>query len=74
MRHKIFGWVGIVWGGLILLSWLFGSTSSGNDAYEAGQSAGAVFGILMFGAGIYYVRKKPKSVQPDENHDSSEAH
>ncbi len=74
MRNKIFGWIGIVWGGLIVLSSLFGATSSGSEAYEAGQSSGAIFGVLLLCAGIYYVRKKNRAEQPDENQDSSETH
>lgn len=60
MRNKIFGGIGIVWGGLILFSWLTAASPSGSSAYQAGRSGAAVFGGLMLVVGLYYFFKKPK--------------
>ena len=59
MRNKIFGGIGILWGGGIVLNWLLGGTSSGSAAYNAGAGGAIIFGLLMFGAGVYYFLKKP---------------
>jgi len=57
MRNRIFGVIGILWGGGVLLSFFMGSRDVGGGAYGAGQSAGLLFGAVMFGAGVYYVTK-----------------
>jgi hypothetical protein len=49
--------VGIIWGGAILFHWLT-SSPTGSSAYQGGQPGAAVFGALMFGAGLYYFFKK----------------
>ena len=59
MRNRIFGAVGIFWGGAIVLNHLFGETPHGSDAYQTGLSGAFIFGILMFLAGGYYFFKKP---------------
>ena len=62
MKKKILGWIGVVWGGLVLLSG-FAKMSSGGigeGAYGAGQFAGFIFGGLLCLAGVYTLRKKPK--------------
>jgi hypothetical protein len=65
MRNKIFGTIGIIWGGGIVLSWLFSPGSSGgSEAYQAGQSGAVIFGVIMLAAGICYVAKKPKTEAP----------
>ncbi len=54
MRNYIFGGIGVVWGGAILLSYLLGFNQiRGNGAYSAGQYLGIIFGVLLFAAGIY---------------------
>ncbi|MEJ2143449.1 MAG: hypothetical protein P8Y24_14080 [Gammaproteobacteria bacterium] len=58
MRNKIFGAIGILWGGAILLNWLTTDSSVGNQVYQSGQSTAAIFGTLMLIAGIYYFFKK----------------
>jgi hypothetical protein len=60
MRNKIFGGIGIVWGGLILFFWLTAPSRGGSSANQAGHSAGAVFGGLMLVVGLYYFFKRPK--------------
>jgi hypothetical protein len=65
MRNKIFGTIGIIWGGGIVLSWLFSPGSSGgSEAYQAGQSGAVIFGVIMLALGIYYVAIKPKTDAP----------
>ena len=63
MKNKILGWIGVVWGGAVLLSGLakvfFGGMGGG--AYGAGQLAGFIFGGLLCFAGVYTLRKKPKA-------------
>lgn len=60
MRNKIFGGIGILWGGALLFRWLTSGTSSGgSSAYQAGQSVAVIFGALMLVAGLYYFFRKP---------------
>ena len=54
MRNIIFGAIGVLWGSLLLLYSIFGPANQGG-AYGAGQTAGTVFGVLMLGAGLYYL-------------------
>ena len=63
MRNKIFGAIGVLWGGGIVLNWFLSSPSGGSEAYQAGQSGAVVFGALMFAAGLYYFFKKPKQAE-----------
>lgn len=60
MRNKIFGTIGVLWGGAILANGILGQSPQGSEAYQAGQTGAFVFGGLMFTAGIYYFFKKPK--------------
>ena len=61
MKHKILGWVGIIWGGLIVVSGVLrlvsGERSAG--AYGAGQMAGLAVGALLFVGGFLSLRKTP---------------
>ncbi len=59
MRNKIFGGIGVLWGGAIVLRWLMSGSPSGSNAYEAGQSGAVIFGGLLLVVGLYYVFKKP---------------
>lgn len=59
MRNKIFGGIGILWGGAIVLRWLISDTSAaGSSAYQSGQSGAVLFGAIMLAAGLYYFFKK----------------
>ena len=60
MRNKIFGVIGILWGGAILANGLFGQSPQGSGAYQTGQTVALVFGGIMLVAGAYYLFKKPK--------------
>ncbi|MGH8710499.1 MAG: LPXTG cell wall anchor domain-containing protein [Burkholderiales bacterium] len=59
MRNKIFGGIGILWGGAIVIWWLVTEApESGSAAYQSGQYAAVVFGVLMLLAGLYFFFKK----------------
>jgi hypothetical protein len=55
-RNRIFGIVGTVWGGAVVLSALF-RVLSDNPAYAAGQIGGFIVGGLLFCVGLYYAIK-----------------
>ena len=61
MRNRIFGGIGVLWGGAILANWLLADTPSGSAAYNAGTTAGVVFGAIMFVAGLYYLFRNSSS-------------
>ncbi len=60
-RNRIFGIIGAVWGGAVLVSSFFLSTSdetlSGSSAYAAGHTGGYFLAALMFAVGLYYAIK-----------------
>lgn len=59
MRNKIFGGIGIVWGGALLARWLMADAPvAGTAAYQSGQSGAVLFGAAMWVAGLYYFFKK----------------
>lgn len=59
MRNKIFGGIGILWGGAIVLRWLVtDNPAAGNAAYQSGQNGAVLFGVLLLGVGIYTFFKK----------------
>jgi hypothetical protein len=59
MRNKIFGTLGVIWGGAILVSAFMRGGPEGSGAYAAGQIGGIVFGAVLLIAGVYYFLKKP---------------
>ena len=60
MRNKIFGAIGILWGGAIVLRWLVADTSAASSgAYQSGQSGAVLFGVVLLAAGLYTFFKKP---------------
>ena len=65
MRIKLLGWIGIVWGGAIIVSKLVASNAepAKSGAYAAGQTAGLVLGVLLLVVGAYYAFRKPKPQQ-----------
>ena len=62
MRQRIFGAVGVLWGGAILIrSYRLGGPL-GSGAYLAGQMAALGFAALLLLVGAYYlVKGKPRS-------------
>jgi len=63
MRNLIFGAIGTLWGGLILLGTFLRGGPSGQGAYFTGQLLGLLFGVLLFGAGLYYLIDGIKKLQ-----------
>jgi len=59
MRNKIFGGIGVLWGGAIIVRWLTSGSEGGNSAYQAGQDGAVILGLLLLVAGVYYLVKKP---------------
>jgi hypothetical protein len=74
MRNIIFGTIGVLWGGAILLVSWFGSgsgdakptpvKSKSAKLYSAGQTCGNIFGFLFFGRW---------SILPDQRHPRGDA-
>jgi hypothetical protein len=65
MRNRIFGAIGVLWGGAIIVKHFAAAHAvSGNAAYAAGQSIGFVFGILLLLVGAYFLFKNPKTTAP----------
>ncbi|MBV9863992.1 MAG: hypothetical protein JO316_01430 [Abitibacteriaceae bacterium] len=56
MRNRIFGFIGVLWGGLSFVHHFTGQTHvAHNAAYTAGQNVSFIFSILLFGVGLYYL-------------------
>lgn len=83
MRNAVIGGIGALWGAAILIYSMF--RQRGEGAYAAGQIAGTIFGVLMFGAGVYYLimgirslgetqprRKKRKRRRREDDEDDEE--
>jgi hypothetical protein len=61
MRNRIFGAIGVIWGGGVLLySFVGRGQVEGSGAYAAGQMTAVVFGGLLFLVGLYYLMKGSK--------------
>jgi hypothetical protein len=58
-RNRVFGLIGVLWGGAVLLVRLAGGGqhTAVNGAYASGQSAGLIFAGLLFLVGLYYLVK-----------------
>ncbi len=66
MRRKIFGVIGVVWGGALLINWMVsGTPSSGSSAYQSGQTIGLIFGVLLLVAGAYALLTSSKRKNDD---------
>ena len=61
MRNRIFGAIGVIWGGVMLVSALFRGGPQGSGAYAAGQNAALVFAVLLVLVGGYYLAKGGKT-------------
>jgi hypothetical protein len=55
MRNRIFGGIGVLWGGAMMWRAFFGSGLEGSGAYRQGQKAALVFAVLLFLVGGYYL-------------------
>jgi hypothetical protein len=60
MRDKIFGAIGVIWGGAVLASAFLRSAPAGSAAYAAGNAAGIAFGALLFIVGGYFLLRGSK--------------
>jgi hypothetical protein len=57
-RDIAFGTLGFIWGSLIVVFGIFNpGVPSASSAYDTGQFAGIVFGVLFAVAGFYYRRR-----------------
>jgi len=53
---RVLAWIGLIWGGLILVSVFFRQTPpEATQMYVNGQYTGILFGFLMLCASIYYL-------------------
>lgn len=62
MRNRILGAIGLIWGGLILISGLSGGPAPADSpafqgGYTVGTYASLVFGAVLAVAGLYYLIK-----------------
>ena len=57
MRNRIFGAIGVIWGGLMLVSAFLRGGPQGSGSYAAGQTAALVFAVLLVLVGAYYLTK-----------------
>jgi hypothetical protein len=55
MKNLIPGIIGIALGALILYGYLVWGGPQGAGAFQTGQTAGLVFGLLLLLAGIFYL-------------------
>ena len=62
MRNRIFGAIGVIWGGAILISGILKGGSADKGAYGAGEYLGFIFGGLLFCAGMYFLIKGRKKI------------
>jgi hypothetical protein len=57
MRNRIFGAIGVIWGGLMLVSAFLRGGPQGSGAYAAGQTGALVFAVLLVIVGGYTLLK-----------------
>lgn len=60
MKNKIFGAIGIVWGGLILVRWALSGFPISEGAGGQGRLVGVGLGAALCAFGAYYFFKKPR--------------
>jgi hypothetical protein len=58
MRNRIFGAIGLIWGGLMLVSAFLRGGPQGTGSYAVGQTAALVFAVLLVLVGGYYLTKR----------------
>ena len=57
MRNRIMGLIGVLWGGGVVLSSLLKGEDARGGAYATGSAGAAIFGLVMFCAGMFYLIK-----------------
>ncbi len=55
MRNLIFGGIGFLWGGMIILYSFFDKEPNAGGAYGTGRRLGAALGVALFGVGLFYL-------------------
>ena len=60
MRNRIFGAIGVLWGGAMLVSAFLRGGPEGSGAYAAGQLTALVFDCLLVVVGGYYLFRKSR--------------
>lgn len=55
MRNIIYGAIGTLWGGAILVYSFVRDKPEVNESVRVGQMAGTGFGFLLFAVGLYYL-------------------
>lgn len=62
MRNRIFGTIGVLWGGGVVVSAFFRELPAGaSEAYARGAVGGYVLGGLLLVVGAYYLVKGIKN-------------
>jgi hypothetical protein len=56
-RSVVFGVIGVVWGGLIILNMLLSGLPGPDNPYGAGQLGALVLAFALVGAGTWELRK-----------------
>jgi hypothetical protein len=59
-RNRIFGAIGVVWGGAVLARQVMSGAGLAGGAYGAGQAVGLLTGAALFCVGLYYFIKSFK--------------
>ena len=55
MRNVIFGAIGVLFGGAVLVASFVRGEGIASGSYGAGQMAGLVFAVLLLGVGAFYL-------------------
>ncbi|WP_409029389.1 hypothetical protein [Gracilimonas sediminicola] len=60
MKTKILCWIGIIWGGAIVIRGIASISTLSDSATDAGRFTALFFGIILLGVSIYNLRKEYK--------------
>jgi hypothetical protein len=61
MRNKIFGIIGVVWGGAVVLQVFVKGVPTGGSAYGIGSIVGLMFGVALLVAGAWALTKQRRA-------------
>lgn len=68
MRNRIFGFIGVLWGGAMLVSAFLRGGPQGSGAYAAGQNGALIFAVVLVIVGAYYLLKGSDKERPAPRH------